>query len=130
MGILQCKSIFYYRYNLFTMEKLFLLKHFVLLCLFTSQTSPESCAIITLSADMFVCWQNALSCHSVETNCPSLCKLCPVVLSGIGDLCISLLENRSKLPHNLQRHKCVLARFRSLWVPNLFQETNSCTNRE
>lgn len=64
MGILQCKSIFYYRYNLFTVEKLFLLKHFVLLCLFTSQTSPASCAIITLSADMFVCWQNALLCHS------------------------------------------------------------------
>lgn len=64
MGILQCKSIFYYRYNLFTVEKLFLLKHFVLLCLFTSQTSPASCAITTLSADMFVCWQNALLCHS------------------------------------------------------------------
>lgn len=84
----------------------------LLLCLYVSQTSPEPCATITISAGICVCWQNAFPHHSIETNSSSLCKLCPVGLSGVGDhdrhLCIALLENRSKLPHSLQGHQCLL----------------------
>lgn len=60
-----------------------------------------------------LCQQNALPHHFIETNSPSLCKLCPMALSVVGDhdrrLCIAVLENRSKLPHSLQGHQSLLA---------------------
>lgn len=84
----------------------------LLLCLCISQTWPELYATITISAGTCVCWQNALPHHSVDTNSPSLWKLCPVALSGVGDhekhLGVTLQGNRSKLPHAVQGHHCPL----------------------